>query len=176
MKLKTKSAKLFFVICTKQFMNGIIKRQTYKTYLESLFHIMDPGTRLYTIVLELLDRKKIPASQSAADDNFSEERDAVLVSIIKENPDCLLFQVTLRIADPDPSPSIPHIHIYDKGINRVKKINVYTGESTEGASYSKNELISLWNDSWFLKRMSKNLDAICSKRSCVSGKSSGRFI
>lgn len=163
MKLKADSAELFFVVCTKQFMNGVITPQIYRKNLESLCKMMKQNTKLYSTVVAILAIEGDISLRTLREESQSNETDTTLVNIFRQNENCLYYQGTLRITDPDPWPSIPHIHIFDKRINKVKKINIYTGESTEGASYSKNELISLWNDPSFVKKMSNNLDTICSK-------------
>lgn len=163
MKLINDSAHLFFVISTRQFINGVINAHTYQQYLESLRRMTKKNTLIYKIVLDILNMDDEITPDSIEDRiDKSEDKDSSLLEIFKKNPDSLLFQGDVMINDPDPWPSKPHLHVFDKRINKNKKVNIFTGKSTEGRDYSDNELITLWNDSQFVKKLTKNLDTICS--------------
>ena len=166
MKLKAESAHLFFIVCTKQLLNGVICAQTYRQRLEHLLKMMKKSDGLYeevSIILgiegDMSNETLETVIESKSDGNYTS-----LVDYFHQNNTSLYFQGTIRIADPDPWPSIPHLHIEDKRTHKIKKVNVFTGNSTDGGSYSINELIHLWNDIDFIKKIQNNLSTICSKQ------------
>lgn len=162
-KLNADSAQLFFIVCTKQYMNGVISLQTYKTRLTSLLKMTKKQSNLYQVVFALLDCEHGCFPDCISKTIEDEDCDSELISLFHNNNDCLNYLGTMMVNDPDPCPSIPHLHVEDKRAHKQKKINIFTGESSLGDPYSLNELVTLWNDPTFTNRIKKNLGIICSK-------------
>lgn len=168
MKLKTESADLFFVVCTRQLMSGLIDSQTYRARLECLLKMMKKNTKLFNLVQLIMDKEGDMTPESV-NNSIKEGSCSELIKAFHNDQNCLNYTGEIRIADPDPIPSKPHLHVSDKKAHCNKKINIYTGESTDGASYSLNELINLWNDTAFIGKIKKNIDTICAKQQSNTG-------
>lgn len=162
-KLNADSAQLFFIVCTKQYMNGVISLQTYKTRLDALLKMTKRQSSLYSIVSALLDCDYSCFPDCITQTIEKEDWDSELISLFHNNNDCLNYLGTMMVNDLDPCPSIPHLHVEDKRTHKQKKINIFTGESSLGDPYSLNELVVLWNDPTFTNKIKKNLGIICSK-------------
>lgn len=162
-KLNADSAQLFFVVCTKQYMNGVIPLQTYRERIDSLLKMTKKQSTLYPIVSALQDCEYNCFPDCISQTIEKEDSESELITLFHNNSDHLYYLGTIKVNDPNPWPSIPHLHVEDKRTHRQKKIDIFTGESTLGDNYSLNELVNLWNDPGFMNKIKRNLDIICTK-------------
>ncbi len=80
----------------------------------------------------------------------------IICNIANREDGLLKFTTNFRVADNDKSPSCPHIHDYENH----RKIDVFTGICDDDTQLSDKDLVDLWNDVKFIKKIKKNRKAL----------------
>lgn len=154
------NARLSFTISHNQFVNERIPAKVYFERLEILSSLINKSSALYQILKDILstpnDQQKVCTDKQNAvqlGDNYE-----AICNLAQQEGGAIQFirPQDIRITDPDPLPSLPHIH--DFANNR--KIDVYTGKGTDGSNIPRKELIALWNNPDFIERIKKNRTTI----------------
>ena len=151
-KMRQKSAELYLAITIQQYKKGIIKAQEYQERIRRLHQMVDKRTNIYKNFGALLEIKP-------NDTEIDSKTGRIHITLPTGN----IIYFTLKdliIYDPDPLPSIPHIH---DGENK-RKINIYTGRCDNRTKISENDIVNMWNDEQFYDRLKKNFQGITSER------------
>lgn len=158
--ISIENARLYFTISHNQFVNGRIPAKVYFERLEKLSFLISKSSALYQILKDILstpnDQQKVCTNKQNAvqlGGNYQ-----VICDLAQQKGGVIKFikPDDIRITDPDPLPSLPHIHDFANH----RKIDVYTGKGTDGSKISHKELIALWNNPDFIERIKKNRTTI----------------
>ena len=157
-----KNARLYFTICVKQLMVKMIPVDVLIERLLKLKSVISYNTPLYSIIDEILCEFDImPQNDKGDESKLAEKYELVNTIAHKEGGMLELLRLAdMKIGDYDTFPSVPHIHEQEK----KRKLNIYTGYFTDGTHLSKKDFIVLWNNPEFIKKISKNSNAITTKR------------
>lgn len=163
--IKAENARQFFTICVKQLLIRMIPAEVFLERLHVLKSVISPATALYKIINEILSEfDNIPEKDRGDESKLTEKYEVVDVIAHKEGGMLELLHLVdikgMRIGDSDIFPSVPHIHEQDSN----RKLDIYTGRFTDGTHLSKKDLVDLWNDEEFIKKLSKNRETITTKR------------
>lgn len=156
--IKTKNAQLFFTLTHNQFVNGKITKPTYIARLEKLSEHIDRRSVLYSVLLDTISiAMNLAIYPLAKYDNRTMMLDKgynILMERVKESGQLMEFKQigTMRIADTDDLPSIPHLHLHESNI----KVDVYTGLCSNNKCLSDKEFVNLWNDEEFYDKLYRN--------------------
>lgn len=156
--IKSENARLYFTLVHNQFLNGMIPYNVYMERLVKLKSLIAKQTALYRILQDILST--IPTEQ------FSKIKDRqpcflgnqweIICDIANRKDGLLKFTTNFRVADNDRFPSCPHIHDDENH----RKIDVFTGICADGTQLSDKDLVDLWNDVEFIKKIKKNRKAL----------------
>ena len=159
--IKAENARQFFTICVKQLLVRMIPAEVFIERLPVLKSMISPTTTLYKIIDEILREFDSMPEKDRGDESKLTEKYEVIDNIAhKEGGMLELLIGNMRIGDSDTFPSVPHIHEQDS----KRKLDIYTGRFTDGTHLSEKDLIDLWNDKKFIKKLSKNRETITTKR------------
>lgn len=152
--IKSENARLYFTLVHNQFMNGMIPHNVYIQRLVKLKDLIAKQTALYQILQEILST--IPIEQfvdrKERQKHLLGKSYKIICDIANRDGGLLEFKTTFKVADNDKFPSCPHIHDYENHC----KIDVFTGIATDGTQLSNKDLVNLWNDTEFIKKIKKN--------------------
>lgn len=156
------NARLYFTICIRQLMVNMIPVDVLIGRLQKLKSVISYNTPLYSIINEILHEFDImPQSNKGDESKLAENYEVINTIAHKEGGMLELLNFTdMKIGDYDTFPSVPHIHEQESG----RKLDIYTGYFTDGTHLSKKDFIELWNNPEFIKKISKNRNAITTKR------------
>ena len=156
--IKSDNARLYFTLVHNQFLNGMIPSDVYIERLVKLKSLIAKQTALYRILQDILST--IPTEQ------FSKSKDRqpcflgnqweIIYDIANREDGLLKFTTNFRVADNDKFPSCPHIHDDENH----RKIDVFTGICNDDTQLSDKDLVDLWNDAKFIKKIKKNRKAL----------------
>lgn len=163
--IKAENARLYFTICVTQLMVRMIPAEVFLERLQVLKSVISHTTALYEIIDEILREFESMPERNREDESKLAEKYEVVDNIAHIEGGMLellhLIDIKgMRIGDSDTFPSVPHIHEQDS----KRKLDIYTGRFTDGTHLSEKDLVDLWNDEKFIKRLSKNRPAITTKR------------
>ena len=159
------NARLFFTICIKQLLVRMIPAEVFLERLQVLKSMISPATALYKIIDEILKEfNGMPMKDRGDESNLTEKYDVVDAIAHREGGMLELLNLIdikgMRIGDSDTFPSVPHIHEQDS----ERKLDIYTGRFTDGTHLSEKNLVDLWNNEKFIKKLFKNRETITTKR------------
>ena len=163
--ITAENARLFFTICEKQLLVRMIPAEVFLERLQVLKSMISPATSLYKIINEILKEfAGMPVKDRGDESKLTEKYDVIDAIAHREGGMLELLHLVdikgMRIGDSDTFPSVPHIH--EQGSKR--KLDIYTGRFTDGTHLSEKDLVDLWNDEKFIKKLSKNRETITTKR------------
>ena len=160
--IKAENARLYFTICIKQLMVKMIPVDVLIERLQKLKSVISYNTTLYSIVDEILHEFDIMPQSDYGDESKLAEKYEVINAIANQEGGTfkLLHCIDMKIGDYDTFPSVPHIHEQESG----RKLDIYIGYFTDGSHLSKKDFVDLWNNPKFIKKISKNSNAITTKR------------
>lgn len=163
--ITAENARLFFTICEKQLLVRMIPAGVFLERLQVLKSMISPATALYKIIEGIMKEfDGMPVKDRGDESKLAEKYDVIDAIAHKEGGMLELLHLIdikgMRIGDSDTFPSVPHIHEQDSN----RKLDIYTGRFTDGTHLSEKDLVDIWNDKKFIKKLSKNREAITTKR------------
>ena len=159
--INAENARLHFTISVEQLMVKMIPVDVLIERLQKLESVISHNTSLYSIIDEILHEFDImPQSDKGDESKLAEKYEIINTIAHKEGGMLELLIGKMIISDNDKLPSVPHIHEKDS----ERKLDIYTGYFTDGTHLSKKDFIELWNNPEFIKKISKNQNAITTKK------------
>lgn len=160
-EINAENARLHFTISVEQLMVKMIPVDVLIERLQKLESVISHNTSLYSIIDEILHEFDImPQSDKGDESKLAEKYEIINTIAHKEGGMLELLIGKMIISDNDKLPSVPHIHEKDS----ERKLDIYTGYFTDGTHLSKKDFIELWNNPEFIKKISKNRNAITTKK------------
>lgn len=151
--MRTDSARLYFTLSHNQLINNVIPIDVYLERLKKLKSLISPSTALYGIIGDILEILDKDAIANKRDIDWETHR---ISNSANANDGILQLIQICKVSDNDPFPSIPHIHDTEQNL----KIDVYTGKCSNGDILTKKELIELWENESFIRKLKNNRETI----------------